>query len=804
MTIIQDLKFGVRVLAKKPGYTVVATLVTALGIGANTAIFSVVNAVLLRPLPFDHPERIVKLTNYNTKTGGTGSSFSYPNFADLRDENDSLEALTAYDDHGATLTGDDLPERINGLDVGAQFFDVLGTKPLMGRTFSREDEQPGTQALIISYGLWQRRFGSDPNVLGRTLTLSGKIKTIIGVLPGDFRFSFVNDPPEYFETFDPKGQMEVQRGASFISVLARLKPTVTVQQAESDLQSVAAKLEEKFPQENASETVQLVSAQDDLVGKLRLALFVLLGAVGFVLLVACANVANLQLSRSAGRSRELAVRMALGAGRGRIISQLLTESIVLSLLGGAFGLLFAMWGIDLISAFVPSDVPRFKETSLDTAVLGFTLLATLLTGVVFGMAPAIQASRVDLNEALKDGGRGATEGRARIRTRSVLIVWEVALSLVLLTGAGLLIRSFIRLRNTEPGFNPKGVLTASVSLPAARYSSDEKSRAFYKEAIQRISQLANVDSVGAILPLPLGENSISTSFTVEGQPDPGPAARPVAGARIVTPDYIRAMGIPLVAGRIFDDRDTPDSPKVLLINETFAKRHFGDESAIGKRLAVGLNGIHGEIVGVVGDVRDKSLELDPRPEYYVPYEQVPVNTTTIVIRSKEANPLALAAATRGVIHDLDKDLAVYQVRPMSSLVEDSIARQRFSMSLLTIFSGIALVLAAAGLFSVMSFSVAHRTHEIGVRLAVGAQRRDVLSMVIGHGMRLTGTGIGIGLLASFLLTRLLESMLFGISATDSVTFGMVALLLSVISLLACYLPARRAARVDPMVALRYE
>ncbi|PYS88842.1 MAG: hypothetical protein DMF64_19435 [Acidobacteria bacterium] len=803
-TIWQDIRYGVRVLLKSPGFTAVAIFVTALGIGANTAIFSVVNAVLLRPLPYAQPERIVRVMLRNTKLGTTNHNHSYLNFADLRAQSHSFEALAAYDDTGGALTGGDSPERVYGMDASADLFKLLGVEAQLGRTFTPDDEQPGADAIILSHSMWQRRFGADPHITGRQITLGGKARTIIGVLPARFQFVFVNEQPEYFTPLNPKGDMERQRGANYLDVIGRLKAGVTSAQAEAELRAIAAQLEQRYPEQDDGQSVSLVPAHEDLVGNLRRTLIVLLGAVGFVLLVACANVANLQLARAAQRGREMAVRVALGATRARVIRQLLTESLVLSTLGGALGLLFALWGVDLISTFVPADIPRFKETGLDPTVLGFTFAAAVATGLIFGLAPAFQASRVDLNEALKEGGRSTTEGRGRHRVRSLLIVSEVALSLVLLVGAGLLIKSFLHLRHTSPGFNAQHVLTASISLPASKYPKDEQQASFYQQALEHAARLPGVESVGAILPLPYSDNGIQTNFTIEGQPPIDPGAQPIAGGRIITPDYIRAMGIPLLKGRTFDARDTDAAPKVMLINETLARHYFAGQDPIGQRLDVGLNDIHGEIVGVVGDVRDRHLDKAADPEYYVPNLQVPVGTMTLVVRTKTNDPTSVAASLREVVQQLDKDLPLYEVRTMESRVADSVARQRFSMTLIVAFAWLALALAAVGIFSVMSFLVAQRTHEIGVRMALGAQASDILRMIMRHGMALTLIGVAIGLGLAFMLTRLMTSLLYEVSATDPVIFGGIALLLAFVALLACYLPARRATRVDPMVALRYE
>ena len=799
-----DVRYGTRVLMRNPAFTAVAIFVTALGIGANTAIFSVVNAVLLRPLAYDHPERLLKIQSVDTKRGETGSSISFPNLADYRAQNDTFEAMAAYTDRTAEISGGSGPERIGELDASIDLFKVLGVQPLLGRTFTPDDEMSASSVVVVSYSMWQRRFAADPNIIGQQITLNNQPRTIIGVLPASFTFPFTGEQLECFLPLNPKGEREVQRGAGFFKALGRLKPGVTISQAEAQLQTVAAGLERQYPNEDDGQSVSLISAHEDLVGNLRTTLLVLLGAVGFVLLIACANVANLQLARATRRGREMAIRVALGASRGRVVSQLLTENLLLSILGGALGLLFAVWGVELISAFVPADIPRFSDAGLDPTVLLFTLATSILTGVFFGLAPALQASKTNLNEALKEGGRSTTDGRARHRVRSLLIVSEVALSLVLLVGAGLLIKSFLRLRTTNPGFNAKNVLTASVSLPVARYPKDELVARFYQRAMESAARLPGIEAVGAILPLPFSENSISTSFSVEGQPDPGPGARPIAGARIITPGYIRAMGIPLISGRTFNERDAAGAPWVILINEALARRFFADEDAVGRRLSLGLNDIHGEIVGVVGDVRNRSLDKEAGPEFYVPSQQLPVNTMSLVVRTTSDNLTSVGGPLRSVVQELDKDLPLYRVRPMESLVSATVARQRFSMTLIMAFAGLALALAAVGIFSVMSFLVAQRTHEIGVRMALGAQPRAIVSLVVRHGAALTLVGIAAGFGVAFAVTRVMRSLLYEVSATDPAIFIIVPLVVAGVALVACFVPARRATKVDPMVALRYE
>jgi putative ABC transport system permease protein len=801
----QDVKFGVRVLLKSPGFAFVAVLVVALGIGANTAIFSVVNAVLLRPLPFDEPERLVRVFGTNPKRNSFSRPYSYLNFADLRAQNNSFEALAAYSGSSAALSGAETPEQITGVVASGDIFRVLKTKPLLGRLLSPEDEKPGgSPVAVISHGLWQRRFGSDPQVVGRQIRLDGREREIIGVTPPDFRFEFLTDAADFWTPLDPQAPGFQSRGAIFLEVLGRLKPEVEIGAAQADMRGVMGRLEQAYPNQNAGVGLRLAGAREELVGDLRPTLLVLLAAVGCVLLIACANVANLLLARAAGRGREIAVRVALGASRGRIIRQLLTESTMLACAGGLLGLLFAVWGVSLLSSFIPADVPRFDETSLDLRVLGFTLAASVVTGILFGLAPAIHSSRLDMNEALKEGGRSATEGRGRSRVRSLLIVSEVALSLVLLVGAGLLVKSFVRLRNTDPGFDPQNTLTASLSLASVRYEKDEQITRFYDQLIERARALPGVESVGAVAPLPLGGNNISFSFVLLDRPEPPPGQGVSASARFVTPDYFRAMGIPLRKGRVFNDQDRRDAPAKLVVNEAFARRFLTGEEPLGKRLRLGYNDIEAEIVGVVGDVRGNSLSVPGSPEYYIPESHGAWSDMSLVVRTSTPDPASLTPALRAAVREMDKDQPLYEVRTMGALVTRSVARQRFSMTLIGVFAALALALAAVGIFSVMSYLVAQRTHEIGIRMALGAQGRDILRLVVGHGMTLTLVGVALGLAGAFALTRLMSSLLYGVSATDPATFGGVAALLAAVALLACYVPARRATKVDPMVALRHE
>lgn len=802
--LIQDIRYGARGLAGHKGFTAVAVLTLALGVGANTAIFSVVNAVLLRPLPFEQPEQLVRVFSTSASRTDFSRPHSYLNFSDLRAQNQALAALAAYTASTAALSGVDAPEQITGVVASGDLFRVLLTKPLKGRLLAPEDEQPGgAPVVVISHGLWQRSFGGDPQIAGRMIKLDGRDREVVGVTPEDFRFEFVNGATDFWLPIDPQANGYQQRGAIFLEAIGRLKPGISVEQANADLSVVAARLEQQYKDSNTGVGVRVTPAQGELVGDLRPTLLVLLGAVGFVLLIACANVANLTLARAAGRHQELAVRAALGAGRGRIVRQLLTESLLLAITGGLLGLVFALFGVKLLSAFVPENVPRFGETSTDLTVLGFTLGASLLTGLLFGIAPALQSSKLDLNEALKEGGRTGTDGHARKRVRSALVISEVALSLVLLVGAGLLIKSFMKLSNTDPGFNPDHTLTGSISLVTVRYDTDEKIVDFYHRLVERVRTVPGVTSAGAVTPLPLTDNNTSFSFEVVGQPPPPPGQYLAASTRVVTPDYFVAQGIPLRQGRFFNEQDKAGGPGVVIVNEAFARRFLPGEEPLGKRLRLGINRTEGEIVGVVGDIRGASLAQPGAPEYYIPEVAVAFGDMTLVVRTAN-DPASLAPALRQAVAEMDKEQMFYDVRTMDTLIGRSVARQRFSMILVGVFAVLAVLLAAAGIFSVMSSLVAQRTHEIGVRLALGAQRRDILSMVVRHGMTLTLVGVALGLAASFALTRLMSSLLYEVSAKDPVIYGGISALVAAVAFAACYFRARRATKVSPLIALKYE
>lgn len=810
-----DLRYGARMLFKNKGFAAVAIIALALGIGANTAIFSVVNAVLLRPLPFKDSEQLVALRQTTTQRKGDLDFASYPNFADWRTQSKAFEQLAAFRNTNRTLTGVDQPTRLISAVVSANLFQLLGVAPSLGRAFLPEEDQPGrsSYAAILSHGLWQRRFGSDPNILGRNLVLSGKNYTVVGVMPGGFQFPVQAEPVELWvpiavdaETPDGSTPNTAQRGTGIYQIIGRLKSNVTLEQAQAEMDLIARNLEAQYPDTNTHQGVKIIPQLELLVGKIRTALLVLFGAVGFVLLISCANVANLLLARATTRHKEMAIRAALGASRWRVVRQLLTESVLLGLAGGALGLLLALWGTDLLVALSPKGLLRLNEIGLDGRVLAFTIFVSLLTGVIFGLAPALHASKLDLTESLKEGGRSGTTGARGNRVRSLLIVTEVALALMLLVGAGLLGRSFLRLQRASPGFNAEHVLALNLNLPLARYDEPQQA-AFYRQLLARVETLLGIDAAGVVSPLPLSGDQIEVTFETDGRPT-AKGERPSAEFRTASPNYFRAMSIPLLKGRDFTARDDMKSPGVVIVNETLARQIFPGEDPIGKRIKPGMSvgndpALMREIVGVVGDVKHQSLSSEAGAEVYVPHAQIPFGGMTLVARTG-IDPQSLAATMRNEVNKLDKDIPVYNIRTLDDYLAASVAQPRFNTLLLGIFAGVALFLTMIGLYGVISYSVTERTHEIGIRVALGAQTSDVLKLVVKQGMWLALIGVGVGLAAALALTRLLASLLYDVSATDPVTFIGVSLLLIAVALLACLVPARRAMKVDPMTALRYE
>jgi len=809
-TLWNDLRYAIRMLLKKPGFSMVALVTLALGIGANTAIFSVVNAILLRPLNYKNPDQLV-LINHNYPKLDLKASVSAPGYVHYRDHAQSFESVAAIGGWNVNLTGTGEPERLQGMAITSNLFHTLGEEAAHGRVFLPEEDQLGhNRVALLSDGLWQRRFGSDPGIVGKTITLNGESYTVVGIMPPSFRLGSEFGQPS--DIWSPIGFTNEQLAPGnltneSLTVIARLKPNVTFQQAQAEMDTIAANLRQQYmPGMDASGWgLALQSLQEFVVGEIRPALYILLAAVCFVLLIASANVANLLLARAAARQKEMAIRVALGADRLHIIRQLLTESVVLALIGGALGLLLAMWGVNLLVALNQTNIPRATEIGLNGRILAFTFGISLLTGILFGLAPALHFSRSDFHGTLKEGGRsGSADVRGKVR--GLLVIAEIALALVLLVGAGLVTKSFIKLQQVDPGFRPQNILAMQLTLPSYKYPEPAQILAFEQQALEQIKALPGVQSVGATSVLPMSGSGSSGSFRIEGR-TVEPGQQPPHGDRwSVSSDYLQTMSIPLVKGRYFSDRDAPDAPGVAIIDETMARKYWPGEDPVGKRITFGGdpdNPRWREIVGIVGYVKTKGLEGESRVQYYLPLAQRPVSGTYLVVRTT-GDPTSLAAAVRGVIGTLDKDLPVYKVTTMERLVADSMARQRFSMFLLGSFAAVALLLATVGLYGVMAYMVTQRTKEIGIRLALGAQTRDVLKLVIGQGMVLSLIGVGIGLVAAFALTRLMESLLFGVSATDPSVFVIISLTLVGVGLLACYIPARRATKVDPMIALRYE
>jgi putative ABC transport system permease protein len=802
-TLWQDLRYGARMLLKKPGFTLIAVITLALGIGANAAIFSVVNAVLLRPLPFKEPDKLMLIRE--TKLPQFPEfSVSPGNFLDWRKQNTVFERLVAFSGVSFNLVGADDPEQIRGMKVTDGFFAMLGAQPQVGRDFLPEEDQPGRDnVVILSHGLWQRRFGGDPKILNQTLTLSGQSYIVIGVMPATFRFG--GSDLELWTPMAFTPQQAQNHGGHWLGAIGRLKPGATEDQARAEMIAIAGRLAAQYPDANTGWSVKLMPLLEYTVRSLKPALIVLLCAVAFVLLIACANVANLLLARAAGRQKEIAIRTAIGAGRARIVRQLLTESALLALLGGAAGLLLAKWGMDLLLKLAPQGLPRISNVSLDGRALAFTAVVTLLTGVIFGIVPALQSSRPNLNETMNDTGRGSTEGKRRQLVRGALVVLEVASALVLLVGAGLLIKSFWRLQQVDPGFNPNNALTMSVSLPRAKYPEDAQRVAFFRQLLEKVGALPGVQAAGATNPLPMAGDTVY-AFVVQGRAPLPPGAGQSTNFYAVSADYFKAMGIRLLRGRLLTERDAKDSPHVAVINETMAKKIFPDEDPIGKRITFDggdNNSDWHEIVGIVGDVKQYGLDQATPLQTYESYTQQTSPSMTLIARTA-GDPASLTAAIRNAVLQIDKEQPVANVRTLDQILSTSVAQQRFSTLLLGTFAAVAMLLAAVGIYGVLSYAVTQRTQEIGIRVALGAARSDVLRLVVGAGMRLTLIGVAAGLAAAFALTRLMSTMLFGVSAGDPMTFGLIALLLVTVALLACWIPARRATKVDPMVALRIE
>jgi len=812
----QDVGYGLRLLRKHPGFTMVTMLTLALGIDANTAIFSIVNATLLRPLSYPNPDQIVMV--WGTNPGGFGwrgkTGFSALNFLDYQEQNQVFAHLATFNDADFTLTGVDNPERIRGARVTAAFFSVLEVKPMLGRTLLPEDEQAGQdRVVVLSYDLWQRRFGSDPKMIGQTIRLDATGYTVVGVLPQSFDFTipeFSGSKALWIPAVIPRNE---RRGSKYLSVIARLKPGVTLRQAQEEMDAITNRLTQEYGTEMGKFGTKLVPLQEEIVGDTRPVLCLLFGAVGLVLLIACSNVANLQLARASTRQKEIAIRTALGASRGRVVRQLLTESVLLFVIGGALGVVLASWGIRLLTTLGPAGIPHGTTVTIDSVVLVYSVGLSLVTGILFGLAPALQSAPTRISESLKEGGKISASSSSGGRLRNLLTISEVALSVILLIGAGLLIRSFVRLLQVTPGFETRNILTVRLTLPRYSYPEATTQAAFYAQLIEHVNALPGVRATGATNDLPPAKGSHSSGISIEGRPPvDGSSAALAVQQRLATPDYFRVMGIPLIAGRAFSEADTSSTSPVVVINQTFARRFFPNENPIGQHLKLGAAEGSNQwltIVGVVGDVRGFGLDKLPNSEMYLSSEQQnflpynPLPQMYLVVRTAN-DPSSLAAPVLGAVRALDKDLPLPQAQTMEAFLAASIAERRANMLLLGVFAMVAMILAGVGIYGVISYSVAQRTHEIGVRVALGAQSRHVIVLVVGNGMKLALIGIAIGLGGAAALTRLMQSLLFGVTPTDVVTFAAVSVALMIVAFVACYLPARRAMKVDPMIALRNE
>ncbi|MCI0488710.1 MAG: ABC transporter permease [Blastocatellia bacterium] len=792
--IWQDLRYSVRSIWKNPGFTSIAVLTLALGIGPITAIFTLAHAVLLKPLPFKEPERLAMVWK------NTGNPSSVPDFVDWRDQNQVCEQMGAFSTSTFNLLSEGEPEAIPGAFVSAGMLAALGVEPMLGRWFLPNEDQPGGAPLVVlSHTLWQQRFGADPNIIDRNLIFDAKPYTVVGVMPQGFAWPsgvrlWATAP---FDANDPG----TPRGSNFLNIVARLKPGISIEQARTNLQTI---LQPQYPNQIQ---LNVVSLHEQLVGDTRTPLLVLLGAIAFVLLIACANVANLLLVRAAARQKEVAVRTALGASRFRLFRQLLTESLLLTATGGAVGLLLAFLSLDLLVSLSPIKIPRLSEVGIDGRVIGFLSSIVLLTGALLGTLSAFRLSEGDLREALKEGAGRATAGRTRQRLRSGLVVAEIGLSLVLLIGTGLMLRSFLSLRAIDPGFKPEGVLSVNLSLPQSRYPEWSQRAEFVRQAIERLEAMPQARSVASAAYIPLSGNYNSRRFAIQGLPLPEPGREPFANNTPVSPDYFRTLGMPLVAGRAFTVRDDIEAPGVAIVNQTFARRYFAGEEVIGKHIRFYSSSDPQppwlEIVGVAGDIRQASLSAEARPEIYVPHAQSAWSFINFFVRT-DGDPMSLVVALKSAIREIDKDQPVSSIATLDEVLADSIADRRGLMFLLGVFAAVALALATVGIYGVISHSVSQRTREIGIRLALGAQPRDVLKLILRQGLLLILAGLGLGLTGAIGLTRLMSDLLFEVSTTDLITFISVPLILTVVALMACCVPARRATRVDPMVALRYE
>jgi putative ABC transport system permease protein len=800
------LKFALRTLTKSPAFTAIAVLTLALGIGANSAIFSVVDAVLLRPLPFPKPNQLVAVWAKHAPDNEKETD-SFPDYVDLRDQSQTLDSLTAYTRAGAVMTGSEESRQIVGLAVTSDVFRVVGVSPMLGRGFTREEDNADARVVVFTHHAWQTLFNSDPNIIGRQINFSFRPYTVIGVMPPGFQFPVEGERAEYLMPLHPLVPEEVKRRDShFLRLVGRMKPGVTVQQCNAELNAIAARLEKQYPDSNTARTELVVGLHKDIVGDVRPALVIILAAVLFVLLIACANVANLLLARATARRREIAIRTALGASRSRIVAQLLLEGFVLALAGALGGILIAGWGMDLLRVFGPQDVPRLSEIGINLPVWFFTLLVAVGSTLLFALIPALQVTRPNVNASLQEGNRGAV-GPESHRLRALLVISQVALSLLLLAGAGLLIKSFANLRATKPGFEASHAVTLELVMPKAKYPDSAQHRQFFEQIVPKLAGLPGVEAAGAAMPMPFSGNDRGTTFTIAGQPPIAQGNHPWASHMVITPDYFKAMRTPLLTGRVFNSHDTKDSIPVIIVSDAFVKKFLGGGNAIGQRVVLdqgdNKTSTH-EIVGVVANSHHDSLATEAIPEFYIPAAQDPARRMDIVLRTSAAELSGLENAIRNAIHEFDKDIFVPKLDTLEQRIGITLAQPRFNMMLLGTFAGVAMALAAIGIYGVIAYGVAQRTREIGIRMALGAQRGDMLRMILRQSLTVVAIGLGVGLIGALGATRLMRTLLYGVSANDLSIYGIVLVLLAGAALLASYFPARRAMQVDPIVALRYE
>ncbi|MGA9770721.1 MAG: ABC transporter permease [Blastocatellia bacterium] len=808
-SLLQDLRYGFRMLTKRPWYTVVAVIALALGIGANTAIFSLVDALLFRPLHFKDVDRLVMIWSGTAQTLAR-ENISPADFVDWKNQNNVFDELAAISWWDVNLTGNGEPERIQAFQVSPSFFAALDEKPLLGRVLLPDEEQPGRdQVAVLNYSLWQRQFAGDPNIVGQTIRLNGKSHTVVGVMARGFEW------PMTAEVWTPLAMTNEQmsaRKSRYLMVMGRIKEGLNLPEAQAEMDIIARRLAKIYPDTNQEVGVMLKRVPGDGSEDFsRPFLLSLLGAVAFVLLIACANVANLQLARATGRVKEIAIRSALGASRFRVVRQLLTESIMLALLGAGLGLLLAVWGIDFMRASFPPDLAKYitglSHMGLDVRALGFTLAIALLTGIISGLAPAIQTSRPNLNETLKEGGRSSASGSHRHRLRSVLVIAEIALALVLMVGTGLMVKGFARLLdNQRKGFDSRNLLTMSIALPDAKYKEAHQRVAFHNQLLERLKAMPEIESVGSASSLPSSGNWNTITVNIEGRPAPTPDKEPLVDYQSINDDYFRAMRIPMMKGREFGSQDGKDGSPVTIVSQSFANRFFPDEDAIGKRIKVVDNTSDNQwitIVGVAGDVKHFMFDSGPRSTLYLPYAQLPRFRMSLALRSF-SDPMSIISSVRAQVRAIDSDQPIYEIKTMEKLIIEHVSGIEMSATLMAIFGVMALILSAVGVYSVMAYAVSQRTHEIGVRMALGATQKDILRLVVGQASRMAAIGLGIGLPMAFALTRVVASAFFGVVALDAITFMSITLLLAAVALLSGYIPARRAAKVDPCVALRYE